>query len=544
MKLGWVVVVVDHYLKTRLWFAALAAACALVLSAVPSVYALILADRAIPSRSIETVAVLGVLACLLMGVNVALAHSATQYLAACWAVARSIVAPNSKQEALRVIDTAVRANVPWDLLCLCMTPILIAGLVAAHWSFLLLIALLVVAIWAAQQLGQSIASQGLVAGATVLAMGLSALLAIWGILSPGVLLSAAFLVASICSRVFAVFRNLQLAKAAIHSFRLILAANTLKAGPVPASDDVTRYGNRLAACCVTTGALVVLPLAVPVPGTTVMTGVVSPDGHAAAIKSIVTSRVSTLLVREGDHVSRGDTLLTLDGADYTKQRESIIAQARLEETTLQASTSARTKAQQLVSSRVTATEDLVKRGLRPQSDLTEALIYQSTEEREWLERSYARRSTILKLQERLAEVDRVLTGTVIAAPRNGRVQQIEAGPPGTPVAIGDALLTVVPDSDPIIEAKLDPVDRASVAADTQAEVRIKTSFVRFGRAIRAQVRTVSSDRYDDGAFRVVLTPSEPIALGTEVEVTIIGQPQTAAGWLSSIVTSSVRRAIR
>jgi multidrug efflux pump subunit AcrA (membrane-fusion protein) len=492
-------------------------------------------ERAIPGKSYDAVVIFGFLALLSLVLSILIQQAAARNLS----VVHRLLEASALPEAKPVI-AALRSGATADAFMLPPTLLLILGLTVAHWSLLLVLLVLLAAIWATVRVGKPLVAQGCVASASLVAMAASAALTIGGQLSPGVLLSATFLIAAILRPAYAVMRALDVLAAAIPAWRALLRSKTLSriaaTPPVPKDADILMHAGSLT-------ALIAASLMIYVPGSTVLQGLVAPDGHGLTIKSTVSARTQLVQARDGDHVNAGDPLVILDATEYRRQRDIIQEQITLEEAAIRDAAKDRAASVVVLERRSDAIASLVKKGLRPESDLMEAQLAQATEAKDWSERDYQRRSTLLRLRERIADTERALSALSIPAPRSGRVQQVEISA-GMSVNPGDTLLTVVPDTKPIIEAKLEPVDRANVSEGMTADVRVRTSKQRYGLLLEAKVRTISADRFDDGTFRVVLVPSQALQIGAETEVVIKGQPLSAASWIAAVVSGSMRRAIQ
>jgi multidrug efflux pump subunit AcrA (membrane-fusion protein) len=478
--------------------AAFGAIAAGLLSSAPSLYSMLIFERALPSASLDTLIVFGLVLLMLIIAQVAISWAGQEYLTHTW---RMISVPSRGPPLLlQRIDNTVSSGLAWAALSLVPTPTLLVLSYFIH--PLVAVAILIV-------LGSHLIATKLrlhlfpkIIGAIIspLFLTLAVGLAIVGSISPGACIAATFLGSAIVTPAKEVVRNWSSLMRSLDALEQLRQGGHLRT--IDRSHQTEAHGFARMVAGGVTGTLAFLGLAVfiPAPSVTVLQGRVS-NISSTHIKAPATTRIALMAVREGDAVEAGQLLVRFDDEELVAKRSLLRTQISVEEADIEAA----------------------------QGDPG---------------RVYERRMSVLRLRERLLEIDLALTAVAIVSPAAGIVQEVRSTLTGAPVMAGDHLMTIIPNDDRIVVARLRPQDRFRVAEGALAEVRMKTSMSRYGETTRARVRSVSPDRYDDGDLRVFLVTDSPMVTGVEVEIILKGQAQTVAGWASGIVEGALRRAIR
>lgn len=513
--------------RTRIVWVAVAAAVCGLLTAAPSVYMIVLVDRALPAHSIEAVVTWGLVAGLLVLVGGYLGNAAQALLKALW------VATGIRDQPA---EAAIRSGITWAGLSSIPIPLLLGFVAAIHPLIALSLLVSILASEGARRLTLTATAQTIVAASSVVAASITCLLVIEGDVGLGALFGVSLLAGRIVAPACVVLAN---AGAILHSLRRLVAA-----GAASESADATAAHAAVTAGVGCVAAIALAACWVPAPNVVVMAGVVAPGVHAASVKAATVAPVDVVYIRDGDRVQAGEPLITFDVSEYKAQRTVVQQQIELERSALVRLSGdiegLRTKREaQLASMR-----DLFGRGLRPAADLVDLELQTQSEAMEAAERQHARQSLILRLQERLSDIERAIAAGIIRAPVDGIVQQLQAPPRGLRVQPGDPLFVLVPEAIPVVHATLSPADRTHVKERSVAEVRLRLSRFRYGEPVAATISTISADRTADNVFRVTLDPRAHLPPGTDVEVYVREGSQSAAGWISAVISGGMRRAIQ
>ena len=516
-----------------------------LLAVVPSIYSILLFERALPAQATDSVIVLTICAVLLVGAQLAISAVATDYIAQSWRAAVEGNAVSQTQMAdVQAISLIMANGLAWHALGLLSVPVLALFLYLIHPVLLVLAVGSCLVLYGARVWRLDLLTNAVATLTPLLALASAAYMVALGTLSMGSLVAASWLMARVILPVAVVVRNAPQLRAAWLSYsRIAPTLDGFKPHPERANESKV-HETKVVGGCLFVLATFAAALLIPAPSVTIMPGVATPVGHAVAIKAAVTTRVAALPVNEGGSVVKGQIMAVLDADETTRQRDSLLAQIELERAALADSERQRKERTDLLTKRMDAITEAVAKRLTPVSAQIEASLAANADRQEGAERAYQRRLSLLRLSSQLAEADRQIAATVIRAPEAGRVQQIMAGPPGSPIATGDGVLTFVPQAETLIEARLDPTDRSRVHEAQPVTVRVKTSTTRFGATLEGVISTISADRYDDGQFRIVVRTRDPVPPGSEVEVIARGETQTAAQWVGSVVASAAVRTIR
>ena len=252
--------------------------------------------------------------------------------------------------------------------------------------------------------------------------------------------------------------------------------------------------------------------------------------RAATLSAAVAAEVEAVPAREGRNVAAGEPLVKLDRRDLAStlaERRADLAEARVN---FEADRQALERQQTLVELAergVARAERLADQSMGSQADLDAArqALQQARlariQARQRVESAPAR---IGRLEARVAQAERDLERTQVAAPFAGRVAGVEVAP-GDRVRVGDPLVEVYDTSALEVRATIPgpqvaPVRRALAAEEpVTAEVRVD------GRAFRARLdrcggRSPQGASGVDGLFRILGPAPEGLPLGRFAELTV------------------------
>ena len=169
------------------------------------------------------------------------------------------------------------------------------------------------------------------------------------------------------------------------------------------------------------------------------------------------------------------------------------------------------------------------------------------------------RQKITDLKERVAVANDVLRRVEIKAPRNGTVQNLKVFTVGQVVRMGENLVDIAPDDEPlIVSAQFQPTDVDNVHAGMQAEIRFPAFHSRTIPVMLGTLESISHDRLMDEMthqyyFRGIIQltradiPEEyrsRIRAGMPAEVILSAGARTVMNYLVSPLTSSLRKTFR
>jgi len=169
------------------------------------------------------------------------------------------------------------------------------------------------------------------------------------------------------------------------------------------------------------------------------------------------------------------------------------------------------------------------------------------------------RDQLVKLDEELSKTKDTLTRTVIRAPIDGEVVNLKVYTIGGVITPGQPLMDIVPSSGNLmIEARVNPMDRDTVRAGQDAEVRFSAFNQRVTEPVRGRVALISADRLIDPVtqepyFKAIIELLEkpedvlngaPVHPGMHADVLIIIGVRTALRYLLDPIMMSFNHAFR
>lgn len=168
-------------------------------------------------------------------------------------------------------------------------------------------------------------------------------------------------------------------------------------------------------------------------------------------------------------------------------------------------------------------------------------------------------SRLAEARAELAAAQDLPARTVVVAPETGIVTDLRFFTPGSSVVVGQAILDIVPQDDPlIVEAAVSPADIERVTLGQRVNVRLTRFPHRPVAPLPGQLVYASADRQVNARgeayflVRAVLDPGvdrllpEGVSLapGMPADVLILGEPRTALDSLLSPILDGMRRAMR
>lgn len=276
---------------------------------------------------------------------------------------------------------------------------------------------------------------------------------------------------------------------------------------------------------------------VPLDSAAVAPGFVSVDTNRKTIQHLEGGIVREILVRDGDRVTAGQTLVRLEETGPRAKIEQLEAQI--------ASDSGQLK---LVKDEERTVEDLYKKGY---AQLPRLLQLQR--------RRVELEGSISQSQAQIQAARDALARTVIKAPMAGTVVELRVHTIGGVLAPGAAVLDIVPADEPlVIEARIEPNDIDVVHANLPANIRLTPYNFRTTVLIKGTVASVSADRITDpktnqiyysARIRIDREANKDIKLpalypGMPVEVMIVTGQRTALSYITAPLTASLNRAFR
>ncbi|PSJ56096.1 HlyD family type I secretion periplasmic adaptor subunit [Pseudaminobacter soli (ex Li et al. 2025)] len=169
------------------------------------------------------------------------------------------------------------------------------------------------------------------------------------------------------------------------------------------------------------------------------------------------------------------------------------------------------------------------------------------------------RLELADVEEKIVAAKDVLRRLEIRSPQAGIVTNIRVRTPGSAVTPGEALLDIVPESEPLlIEMHVSTRDIASIAVGSQAQIRLTAYNQRSHLPVAGKVTYVAADQSVDeksnAAYFVARAQVDPDSLaanpdmrlypGMPAEVLIVHKPRRAIDYLVSPVADSFNRAFR
>ncbi len=165
---------------------------------------------------------------------------------------------------------------------------------------------------------------------------------------------------------------------------------------------------------------------------------------------------------------------------------------------------------------------------------------------------------VADLEQRLTGLQHVLQRTLIRAPQDGVVVNLQIFTPGGVIRGGEPIMEIVPGSDAlVVDAKVSPMDIDSVHAGLTARLRLSAYKQRSTPTVQATVVDVSADRLTDQAgntfytARLRIDPGElerlpfvRLAPGMPVDAMILTGERTALDYLLAPITDNFAHALR
>jgi HlyD family secretion protein len=170
--------------------------------------------------------------------------------------------------------------------------------------------------------------------------------------------------------------------------------------------------------------------------------------------------------------------------------------------------------------------------------------------------------TQLKLndtEQRIAAAQDVLSRLTVRAPQDGTVLDIQKRTPGSAIGGGEAILDIEPDDEPlVVEARLNPIDIASVRSGAPAQIRLTGYNMRTHPPLDGSVTYVAPDQTQDAqrgtAYYTIRAAIDPAELashpamkmypGMPAELVVTHEARRAIDYLLDPLTRTFYRAFR
>ena len=275
----------------------------------------------------------------------------------------------------------------------------------------------------------------------------------------------------------------------------------------------------------------------PLQSAAIALGNVSLETYRKNVQHYEGGIIDRILVREGQQVVEGDTLIMLDETRANAQIELLEAQIL-----------AGKKQLALINEEIASIEKLFEKGLAKKSRVL--ALYRSRAELEG-----ARSEQLAQLR---AAKD-VIARSQIRAPISGTVVGLQVHTSGGVIKAGETLLSIVPQNEPlVVEARVDPNDIDIVQNGLDAQVRLTPFNARMVPPVPAKIVWVSADSMNDqktGA-KYYVARAELSVLPTELpedirlypgmpaELIIVTGEGTLLDYLLAPLSRSFRRAFR
>jgi len=178
--------------------------------------------------------------------------------------------------------------------------------------------------------------------------------------------------------------------------------------------------------------------------------------------------------------------------------------------------------------------------------------------REIVEQLRDTQTGIADLTERLAAARDVLRRTIVKAPVDGTVVNLQVFTAGGVVGPGEPIMDIVPGApELVVEAKVNPNDIDSVELGLPAKIRFPAFSARTAPEFHGTVVRVSADRLDDertgepyylatvrlDAEQAAEAVDYDVQVGMSAEVIIVTGARTMLGYLVDPIRSSLGRAM-
>jgi len=287
---------------------------------------------------------------------------------------------------------------------------------------------------------------------------------------------------------------------------------------------------------------------VKVPITVQARGIVRPLTERTEVKSVVSERVMTVHVHEGQVVQRGDTLITLNAgridigmaemaAEIEKQevfisdlgllisgrtgtlrstvyraQESSYRRRLFElETRLSTAQKVYERSKALYENQVIASAEMEKEEQMYKSMVSDVELLVSEQKSRWEDELTRYRTSLNELKSRYQQYDKELLNYTLVAPVSGTVEQFSGIYVGNFILSGSTVAVISPDESILIECYVQPKDIAFVRLNEMARVQVDAfPYTEWGM-IKAQVVSISDDYHvvgDVPMFRVRCVPEQ------------------------------------
>ena len=169
------------------------------------------------------------------------------------------------------------------------------------------------------------------------------------------------------------------------------------------------------------------------------------------------------------------------------------------------------------------------------------------------------REQLVNLDEKLSKTEDTLERTVIRAPTDGVVVNLQVNTVGGVISPGQPLLDIVPNSgNLIVDARVNPRDRDTVRVGQDAEIRFSAFNRRVTEPVQGRVALISADSLTDSVtnenyfqakIELLENPEDVwnggnVYPGMQAEVFIVTGSRTALSYLVEPVMKSFNRAFR
>lgn len=169
------------------------------------------------------------------------------------------------------------------------------------------------------------------------------------------------------------------------------------------------------------------------------------------------------------------------------------------------------------------------------------------------------REQLVNLDEKLSKTEDTLERTVIRAPTDGVVVNLQVNTVGGVISPGQPLLDIVPsEGSLIIDARIDPIDRDTVRVGQDAEIRFSAFNRRITEPVKGRVALISADSLTDSVtnqnyfqaqIELLENPEDVwnggnVYPGMQAEVFIVTGSRTALSYLVEPIMKSFSRAFR
>ncbi len=169
------------------------------------------------------------------------------------------------------------------------------------------------------------------------------------------------------------------------------------------------------------------------------------------------------------------------------------------------------------------------------------------------------RAQLVALDERISKSTDTLERTVIRAPTEGVVVNLQVNTVGGVISTGQPLMDIVPNAgNLIVDARINPIDRDSVRVGQSAEIRFSAFNRRTTEPVAGEVALISADSLTDpvtnetyflAKIELLEDPEEvwnggAVYPGMQAEVFVVTGSRTALSYLIEPISKSFSRAFR